>query len=50
MEVLNCTGAKLDQLLASGAALVLHASGDDYHTDPAGAAGNRIACGVISKK
>jgi superoxide dismutase, Cu-Zn family len=35
---------------ANGAALVLHAKGDDYKTDPAGAAGDRIACGVIEKK
>ncbi|MHB8872220.1 MAG: superoxide dismutase family protein [Myxococcaceae bacterium] len=50
VDVLNCTGARLDQLLATGASLMLHATADDYHTDPAGAAGNRIACGVISKK
>lgn len=30
-----------------GAAVVIHAGPDDYETDPAGAAGNRIACGVI---
>ncbi|HYH20976.1 MAG TPA: superoxide dismutase family protein [Azospirillum sp.] len=32
---------------ANGTALVLHAGPDDYKTDPAGAAGDRIACGVI---
>lgn len=32
---------------ADGSALILHASADDYHTDPAGSAGDRIACGVI---
>jgi Cu-Zn family superoxide dismutase len=31
-----------------GAAIVLHAGADDYATDPAGAAGDRIACGVIT--
>ena len=31
-----------------GAALVIHAQADDYATDPAGDAGNRIACGVIA--
>lgn len=31
-----------------GAALVVHAGPDDYRTDPAGASGDRIACGVIS--
>jgi Cu-Zn family superoxide dismutase len=32
-----------------GTALVLHAKGDDMKTDPAGNAGDRIACGVIKK-
>jgi len=32
-----------------GTALVIHASPDDYKTDPAGNAGARIACGVIAK-
>src|SRR5882724_4019086 len=32
-----------------GTALVLHANGDDMKSDPAGNAGNRIACGVITK-
>jgi Cu-Zn family superoxide dismutase len=30
-----------------GSAVVIHASGDDYKTDPTGEAGGRIACGVI---
>ena len=30
-----------------GAALVIHEGADDYVTDPAGAAGSRIACAVI---
>ena len=33
-----------------GSALVIHASPDDEQTDPAGNAGARIACGVISAK
>lgn len=33
---------------ADGAALVIHAGADDYKTDPAGNAGDRIACGVIT--
>lgn len=32
-----------------GTALVIHAQGDDGKTDPAGNAGDRIACGVITK-
>lgn len=32
-----------------GTALVLHAKPDDMKTDPAGNAGDRIACGVIRK-
>lgn len=34
---------------ADGAALVVHQNADDYKTDPAGAAGERIACGVIER-
>jgi Cu-Zn family superoxide dismutase len=32
-----------------GTAIMLHEGPDDYMTDPAGAAGPRIACGVIEK-
>jgi Cu-Zn family superoxide dismutase len=32
-----------------GHALVIHAKADDMKTDPAGNAGDRIACGVIAK-
>lgn len=32
-----------------GAAVVVHESPDDYRTDPSGAAGKRIACGVLSR-
>lgn len=32
-----------------GAAIVIHEGPDDYKTDPAGAAGSRIACGVIEE-
>jgi len=32
-----------------GTALVIHAKPDDLKTDPAGAAGDRIACGLITK-
>ena len=33
---------------ADGASIVIHAGADDYTTDPAGNAGDRIACGVIT--
>jgi superoxide dismutase, Cu-Zn family len=33
----------------SGTAIVIHAKADDMMTDPSGNAGDRIACGVISK-
>ena len=32
-----------------GTALVIHAKADDMKSDPAGNAGARIACGVITK-
>jgi Cu-Zn family superoxide dismutase len=32
---------------ADGSAIVIHAGVDDYKSDPAGNAGDRIACGVI---
>ncbi|MGB3327477.1 MAG: superoxide dismutase family protein [Thermomicrobiales bacterium] len=32
---------------ADGSALVVHEKADDEHTDPSGASGGRIACGVI---
>ncbi len=35
---------------ANGSSLVIHQSADDYRTDPAGNAGNRIACGVVTKQ
>jgi Cu-Zn family superoxide dismutase len=32
-----------------GSALVIHAGADDYTTDPAGKAGDRIACSVVTQ-
>jgi Cu-Zn family superoxide dismutase len=42
---------KLDDALfdSDGAAIVIHAGTDDYTTDPAGDAGDRIACGAIER-
>lgn len=50
IEILN-TRLKLDSSLFDddGAAIVIHAEADDYTSDPAGAAGPRIACGVIER-
>ena len=49
IEVLNQMVHLGDGLLdQDGSALVIHAGADDYKTDPAGNAGDRIACGVIT--
>lgn len=37
-------------LQPGGTSLMIHAGPDDYLTDPAGNAGARIACGVITKQ
>jgi superoxide dismutase, Cu-Zn family len=43
-------GAGSNSLFANGGtALMIHAKADDYKTDPAGSAGDRIACGTITK-
>ncbi len=43
-------GSQPNSLFANGGtALVIHAKADDMKTDPAGNAGDRIACGVIAK-
>lgn len=34
---------------ADGAAFIVHAGADDYESQPSGAAGDRIACGVFGK-
>ena len=51
IEVLNqavTLSGKSALLDDDGAALVIHAAADDYRTDPAGNAGDRIACGIIT--
>jgi Cu-Zn family superoxide dismutase len=50
IEILN-TRVRLDARLfdADGAAIVIHQGPDDYKSDPAGSAGPRIACGVVTK-
>lgn len=49
LEGVPLSGGDQAILDADGAALVIHAKADDYRTDPAGAAGARIACGVIER-
>lgn len=38
-----------DLMDADGSAVMIHATADDYKTDPAGASGERLACGVIGR-
>ena len=43
-------GTGSNSLVANGGtALMIHAQADDYKTDPSGSAGDRIACGTITK-
>jgi len=50
IEVLNQRVSLSDGLLDDdGSAIVIHQRPDDYKTDPAGNAGPRIACGVITR-
>ena len=49
-DVVLGDGTQPNSLFANGGtALVIHAKPDDMKTDPAGNAGDRIACGVITK-
>lgn len=48
-ETLVLSGASLATLAdADGSALIIHASADDYSTDPSGDSGSRIACAVLA--
>ncbi|WP_258536949.1 superoxide dismutase family protein [Novosphingobium taihuense] len=49
--VLTGSAAELAASLldADGTAVVVHASADDYKTDPSGNSGGRIACGVLNR-
>ena len=42
-------GAKNSLFPPGGTSLVIHAGADDYVSDPAGNAGPRLACGVITR-
>ena len=47
-ESVTLSGASFASLIdADGAALVIHATADDYRTDPSGNSGARIACGIF---
>ncbi len=49
-DVVLGDGSAPNSLFANGGtALVIHAKADDMKTDPAGNAGDRIACGVIAR-
>ncbi|MDT8319821.1 MAG: superoxide dismutase family protein [Xanthomonadales bacterium] len=50
LEVFN-QNLRLDEALfdEDGASIVIHEGPDDYRSDPAGAAGPRLACGVIKR-
>lgn len=49
-DVVLGTGTEANSLFANGGtALMIHAKDDDMKSDPAGNAGDRIACGVITK-
>ena len=49
-DVVLGTGSEANSLFANGGtSLMIHAQPDDMKTDPAGNAGDRIACGVITK-
>nr|WP_274608912.1 superoxide dismutase family protein [Lamprobacter modestohalophilus] len=51
IEVMTCVSDMDKQLFdRDGAALVIHKGADDYNSQPSGAAGPRIACGVIKKR
>ena len=47
LEGATISGSDASLLDEDGAAVVIHAWPDDYRTDPAGAAGPRVACGEI---
>ncbi len=49
-DVVLGTGTEPNSLFANGGtAIMIHAKGDDYKTDPSGNYGDRIACGVITQ-
>jgi len=50
-DLLTLEKAKNNSLLKEGkTAIVIHKNPDDYVSDPAGSAGDRLACGVIEEE
>jgi superoxide dismutase, Cu-Zn family len=47
-DMITLKAGELSVFDSDGSALVIHAGVDDYTTDPAGNAGDRAACGVIT--
>jgi Cu-Zn family superoxide dismutase len=47
-DVVLAAGQKHSLLGGAGAAVVVHSGADDYRSQPAGDAGGRVACGVIT--
>lgn len=48
-DAVTVTPGKRSVFDSNGSAIVIHAVADDYKSNPAGNAGDRIACGVIKK-
>ncbi|MBX5484277.1 MAG: superoxide dismutase family protein [Myxococcaceae bacterium] len=48
-SAITLTSGKTSVFDADGSAFIIHAKADDYSSDPTGNAGDRIACGVITK-
>jgi Cu-Zn family superoxide dismutase len=48
-EMVSLLSGPTSILDPDGSALVVHARGDDFRTDPTGNSGDRIACGVIRR-
>ena len=49
-DVVLGNGSEANSLFANGGtSIMIHAKADDMKTDPAGNAGDRIACGVITQ-
>ena len=45
--MVTMTGGEAPLDDSDGSALMVHGGADDYRSQPAGAAGDRVACGVV---